>query len=463
MFTSLTEKLQGVFNRIRGKGTLREQDVNEVLREVRLALLEADVHFKVVKDLVGKIRERAVGAEVLQSLTPDQQVIKIVNEELCAILGEDESRIRYSPKPPTVILMVGLQGSGKTTTCGKLATFVRKQGRRPLMVACDIYRPAAIKQLQVVGESVKVPVHADLEQRDVVRIAQDGLKAAQAAQCDVVIVDTAGRLHVDEQMMDEVKRLEQSLSPAETLLVLDSMTGQDAVNVATQFAGQLDVSGFVLTKLDGDTRGGAAISIRAVTGKPIKFAGVSEKPDGLEPFHPDRMASRILGMGDILSLIEKAQSTIDQKAAEDWEKRLRQNTFNLEDFLAQMQQVRKMGPLDQLLKHLPGLGGMQMPEVNEKEIVRVQAMIQSMTREERRDPSILNASRKRRIAKGSGTTVQELNELLSQFEMMRKMFARMNQGKGKGTGGMGKLGKMPMPPPTQPRGGLNRMRTPWGR
>ncbi|HEU4751720.1 MAG TPA: signal recognition particle receptor subunit alpha, partial [Armatimonadota bacterium] len=297
MFNSLTEKLQGVFQRLRGKGTLREQDVTEALREVRLALLEADVNFRVVKDLVARIKERAVGAEVLESLTPAQMVISIVDEELRAVLGEDESRIRYSPKPPTVVLMVGLQGSGKTTTCGKLATLIRRQGRRPMLVACDIYRPAAIRQLQVVGEGVKVPVYADTESRDVVQIAREGLRAAQAEQCDVVIVDTAGRLHIDADMMAEVERLEQSLHPSETLLVLDAMTGQDAVNVATQFTERLDVSGFVLTKLDGDTRGGAAISIRAVTGKPIKFVGVGEKADALEPFHPERMASRILGMG----------------------------------------------------------------------------------------------------------------------------------------------------------------------
>lgn len=429
MFNSLTEKLTGVFNRLRGKGTLREQDVTEALREVRLALLEADVNFRVVKDLVARIKERAVGSEVLESLTPGQHVVKIVNEELCAVLGEDESQINYASRPPTVILMVGLQGSGKTTTCGKLANLVRRQGRRPFLVACDIYRPAAIRQLQVVGEGVKVPVHADLDQRDVVRIAQDGLRAAQAAQCDVVIVDTAGRLHVDEEMMAEVERLARTLNPTETLLVLDSMTGQDAVNVATQFTERLPVSGFVLTKLDGDTRGGAAISIRAVTGKPIKFAGIGEKSDALEPFHPDRMASRILGMGDILSIIEKAQAAVDEKAALEFEKKIRANQFDLELFLNQLQQVRKLGPLDQILAALPGFGGSKMPtpEVDERELNRFQAIIQSMTLEERRDPSILNGSRRRRIARGSGTSVQQVNQLLKQFEQMRQMFTTLNK------------------------------------
>jgi len=444
MFNSLTEKLQGVFTRLRGKGTLREQDVTEALREVRLALLEADVNFRVVKDLVARIKERAVGSDILESLTPAQHVIKIVNEELCAVLGEDDSRIRYSSKPPTVLLMVGLQGSGKTTTCGKLATLVRRQGRRPMLVACDIYRPAAIKQLQVVGAGVGVPVHADLEERDVVKIAQAGLRAAQAAQCDVVIVDTAGRLHVDDDMMAEVERLGGTLQPAETFLVLDAMTGQDAVNVATQFTGRLDVSGFILTKLDGDTRGGAAISIRAVTGKPIKFAGVGEKPDALEPFHPERMASRILGMGDILSLIEKAQMAVDEKSALDLEKKLKANRFDLDDFLTQLLTVRKMGPLDQLLAAIPGLGGgADLPPVNEKELDRFQAIIQSMTLQERREPEILNGSRRRRIARGSGTSVQQVNQLLKQFTEMQKMFSQMSKMSKKKPRGGGGFPRMP--------------------
>lgn len=447
MFNSLTEKLQGVFSRLRGKGTLREQDVVEALREVRLALLGADVNVQVVKDLVARIRERAVGVDVLESLTPDQQVIKIVNEELCGVLGEDESRIRYASRPPTVLLLVGLQGSGKTTTCGKLAGLVRRQGRRPMLVACDVYRPAAVKQLQVVGEGLKVPVHADLSSKDVVRIAEEGVRAANAAGYDVVIVDTAGRLHVDEDMMDEVERLERALKPAETLLVLDAMTGQDAVNVASTFTGRLDVSGFILTKLDGDTRGGAAISIRAVTGKPIKFVGVGEKAEALEPFHPDRMASRILGMGDVLSIIEKAQAAVDEKSAVALEKKILANRFDLDDFLSQLVQVRKMGPLDQLLGAMPFFGGAKapVPEIDERELNRTQAIIQSMTRDERRDPAILNGSRRRRIARGSGTSVQEVNQLLNQFNQMRRMFSQIGQiqsGKKK-VRGMGGLGRMP--------------------
>lgn len=429
MFNSLSEKLQGVFTRLRGKGTLKEQDVAEALREVRLALLEADVNFKVVKDLVGRIKERAVGSDVLESLTPGQQVVKIVNEELCAVLGADESRINFSGQSPTVIMMVGLQGSGKTTTCAKLAAMIRKQGRHPMLIACDVYRPAAIKQLQVVGESVKVPVYADLEQKDVVRIAQDGLRAAREQHCDVVIVDTAGRLHIDEAMMAEVQRLQQLLQPSEELLVLDSMTGQDAVNVATQFTERLNVTGFVLTKLDGDSRGGAAISIRAVTGKPIKFMGVGEKLDALEPFHPERMASRILGMGDVLSIIERAQMAFDEKTALDMQKALLSNRFDLESYLNQMQTVRKMGPLEEIMKAIPGMGGMKLPppEENEQKMNRVQAIIQSMTRDERRDPGILNGSRRRRIARGSGTTVQEVNQMLKEFEQTRKMMSQFHQ------------------------------------
>jgi len=429
MFNSLSEKLQGVFTRLRGKGTLKEQDVTEALREVRLALLEADVNFKVVKDLVARIKERCVGSEVLQSLTPAQHVVKIVNEELCTVLGEDESWIKYSSQPPTVIMMVGLQGSGKTTTCAKLAAMIRKQGRHPMLVACDVYRPAAIKQLQVVGESVKVPVHADLEQKDVVRIAQDGLRAAKEQHCDVVIIDTAGRLHVDEDMMAEVQRLQAALQPSEELLVLDAMTGQDAVNVATQFTERLNVTGFVLTKLDGDTRGGAAISIRAVTGKPIKFMGMGEKLDALEPFHPDRMASRILGMGDVLSIIERAQMAFDEKSALDMQKALLSNRFDLEIYLNQMQTVRKMGPLEEIMKAIPGMGGMKLPppEESEREMSRAQAIIQSMTRDERRDPSILNGSRRRRIARGSGTSVQDVNQLLKKFEQTRKMMSQVHQ------------------------------------
>ncbi|MBI3912122.1 MAG: signal recognition particle protein [Armatimonadetes bacterium] len=429
MFESLTQKLQGVFQRLRGKGTLKEQDITEALREVRLALLEADVNFRVARDLCARIKEKAVGQEVLESLTPSQQVIKIVHEELCALLGEDESRLQYASRPPTVILMVGVQGSGKTTTCAKLAHLIRRQGRRSMLVACDIYRPAAIKQLEVVGAQVGVPAFTLGDRTDVVDIARAAVERAREQGVDVLIVDTAGRLHVDQVMMDEVARLEEALQPQEALLVLDAMTGQDAVNIASEFAGRLNITGFILTKLDGDTRGGAALSVRAVSGKPIKFVGVGEKPEMLEPFHPERMASRILGMGDVLSFIERAQQVVDEKEALALEKKIRANRFDLEDFLGQLQNVRKMGPLEQVLGSLPFFGGrtLSAEDVDETELVRFQAIIQSMTREERRDPSILNGSRRRRIARGSGTGVQDVNRLLNQYQQMRKLFQQMNQ------------------------------------
>lgn len=434
MFESLSDKLQNVFKRLRGKGSLTEADVAEALREVRLALLEADVNFRVVKDFIARVRERAVGQDVLESLTPAQMVIKIVDEELTAILGGAESRINFAPRPPTVIMMVGLQGSGKTTHCAKLANLLRKQGRRPLLAACDIYRPGAIKQLQVVGEQVQAPVFTLGDKQDPVGIARAAAQHAAENGHDVVIVDTAGRLHIDEQMMDEAARMQAALQPQEILLVLDAMTGQDAVRVATEFTGRLGVTGFILTKLDGDARGGAAISIRAVAGQPIKFVGVGEKPDAIEAFHPDRMASRILGMGDVLSLIEKAEAVIDEKQAMELERKLRTNLFDLQDYLEQIQQMRKMGPLDQILNAIPGfsaLQGKQKMEIDEPQFNRVQAIIQSMTRAERHDPSLLNGSRRRRIAAGSGTTVQEVNRLLNQFGQMRKMLhgiAEMEKG-----------------------------------
>lgn len=428
MFESLSQKLQDVFQRLRGKGTLREADVTEALREVRLALLGADVNFRVARNLEARIKERAVGQEILESLTPAQHVVGIVHEELQAVLGEEAAAIQFAPKPPTVILIVGLQGSGKTTLCAKLGALLRRQGRRPLIAACDIYRPAAIKQLQVLGEQVQVPVFTLGDRQDVVDIARAALGAAATEGRDVVIVDTAGRLHVDEQMMAEVERLEQALQPQEVLLVLDAMTGQDAVNVATTFTTRLNVSGFVLTKLDGDTRGGAAISIRAVAGKPIKFVSVGEKPDTLEPFHPERMASRILGMGDVVSLFEKAHAQFDEQKARDLEKKIRTNTFDLDDYLNQLQEVRRMGPIQELLSSLPVFGKMaQKPEVDERELNHVQAIIQSMTKEERHNPSVLNGSRRRRIARGSGTSVQEVNQLLNQFAQMRRMFHDMNE------------------------------------
>ena len=427
MFESLSEKLQSVFKRLRGKGVLSEQDVNEALRELRLVLLEADVNFRVVKDFVARVRERAVGREVLQSLSPAQHVIKIVNEELIELLGGTDTGLSLAPKPPTVIMLVGLQGSGKTTTAAKLASLMRKQGRKPLLVAADVYRPAAIKQLQVLGEQIGIPVFSLGDKQDPVNIGKAAVSAAESAGQDVLILDTAGRLHIDDQMMDELARLKAALSPQEVLLVVDAMTGQDAVNVAEQFGSALGADGFIITKLDGDARGGAALSIKAVTGKPIKFAGVGEKLDALEPFHPERMASRILGMGDVLSLIEKAESAFDQQKAEELERKLRENKFDFEDYLEQLQQMRKMGPLDQLLSMIPGFDArkMQGVEIDEGQIGRVEAIIRSMTKEERHNPEIMNGSRRRRIAQGSGTSVQEVNRLMNQFEQMRKMIREM--------------------------------------
>ena len=434
MFESLSEKLQNVFKRLRGKGALSEADVNEALREVRLVLLEADVNFRVVKDFIVRVRERAVGREVLQSLTPAQQVVKIVNEELTSLLGGSEVGIKLAAKPPTIIILAGLQGSGKTTTAAKLANTLRKQGRKPLLVAADIYRPAAIKQLQVLGSQIGIPVFTLGDKQDAVSIGKAAVGSAQSSGQDVVILDTAGRLHIDEQMMDELKRLKAALSPDEVLLVVDAMTGQDAVNVAEQFNQALEVDGFIVTKLDSDARGGAALSIKAVTGHPIKYAGVGEKLDALEPFHPERMASRILGMGDVLSLIEKAEAAMDQQKVEELERKLRENRFDFEDYLEQLRQMRKMGPLDQLLGMIPGLNPKQMKgvEIDENQIGKVEAIICSMTREERHHPEVMNGSRRRRIAAGSGTSVQEVNRLMNQFEQMRKMIrdlADMEQGR----------------------------------
>ncbi len=436
MFESLTEKLQKVFRRLSNQGKITEADVNEALREVRIALLEADVHFKVVRDFIARVRERAIGQEVLESLTATQQVIKIVHEELVSVLGDGAEGIRFAPKPPTVILLCGLQGSGKTTTAAKLGLWLRKQGRRPLLVAADVHRPAAVQQLKVLGQNLQIPVYAIDNCTDAVRIAHESLQTAVQQGNDVVILDTAGRLHIDSEMMDEVRRVKEATQPNEILLVLDAMTGQDAVRVAEEFHRNLEVDGFILTKLDGDTRGGAAISIRAVVGKPIKFVGIGEKPDALDVFHPDRMAGRILGMGDVLTLIEKAQQTFDQKQVEELQRKLRQNQFDLNDFLVQMRQMQQMGPLDQLLKMIPGLGAqLKDIQIDPKELKHVEAIILSMTPEERANPHIINASRKRRIARGSGTTVHEVNELLSQFEEMRHMIRELNalqSGGGKG-------------------------------
>ena len=425
IFEGLSDKLQGALSKLKSKGKLTEKDVKDAMREVKLALLEADVNFKVVKDFVKKVQDRCVGQEVMESLTPAQHVIKIVNEELTSLMGDVSSKVMISPKPPTVIMMVGLQGAGKTTTSGKLGGYFKKQGKRPLLVACDVYRPAAIKQLQVVGEKLDIPVFNMGDKESPVNIAKAGLSHALKHNNDLVIIDTAGRLHIDETLMDELKSIKSEVKPHEILLVVDSMTGQDAVNVAESFNEALGVDGVVLTKLDGDTRGGAALSIRAVTQKPIKFIGMGEKLDDLEPFHPDRMASRILGMGDILSLIEKAQENIDFEKAKELEQKIKKQELDFEDFLEQMEQIQNMGPLDKILGMIPGMGNIkdQLGDVdlNGKEMKRTKAIVQSMTLEERRDPSILNASRKKRIARGSGTTVQDVNRLIKQFNEMKKM------------------------------------------
>ncbi len=425
IFEGLSDKLQGALSKLKSKGKLTEKDVKDAMREVKLALLEADVNFKVVKDFIKKVQERCVGQEVMESLTPGQYVIKIVNEELTSLMGDVSSKVVISPKPPTVIMMVGLQGAGKTTTSGKLGGYFKKQGKRPLLVACDVYRPAAIKQLQVVGEKLDIPVFNMGDKESPVNIAKAGLSHALKNNNDLVIIDTAGRLHIDENLMGELKSIKSEVRPHEILLVVDSMTGQDAVNVAESFNEALGVDGVVLTKLDGDTRGGAALSIRAVTQKPIKFIGMGEKLDDLEPFHPDRMASRILGMGDILSLIEKAQESMDLDKARELEQKIKKQDLDFEDFLQQMEQIQNMGPLDKILGMMPGMGNIkdQLGDVdlNGKEMKRTKAIVQSMTVEERRNPGILNASRKKRIARGSGTSVQDVNRLIKQFNEMKKM------------------------------------------
>lgn len=441
VFEGLADKLQQTFKKLRGRGKLTESDVNEAMRDVRMALLEADVNFKVVKDFVAKVKERSIGQEVLNSLTPAQQVIKIVNDEMTALMGGTQSRISISSRPPTVIMLVGLQGAGKTTTAGKLANLLaNKQNKRPLLVAADIYRPAAIKQLQVLGEKLDIPVFAMGDKESPVEIAKKALEHAVSYARDIVIIDTAGRLHINEELMAELKAVKQAVKPHEILLVVDSMTGQDAVTVAESFNKDLGLDGVILTKLDGDARGGAALSIKAVTGCPVKFAGMGEKLDALEPFYPDRMASRILGMGDVLSLIEKAESTINLEQAQAMEKKLRKEEFTLDDFLDQLNQVRKMGPLDQILGMIPGMGNqmkkLQGAEIEEGQVKKVEAIIRSMTKKERRDPSILNGSRRKRIAMGSGTRVQDVNRLLKQFEEARKMMKRFQGMQKNKKGGM---------------------------
>ncbi|GCL71326.1 signal recognition particle protein [Paenibacillus sp. JMULE4] len=428
-FEGLSSRLQSVFSKLRGKGKLTEDDVNEALREVRLALLEADVNFKVVKEFVTKVKERAIGQEVMQSFTPGMVVVDIVNKELTALMGGTQSKLVRASKPPTVIMMAGLQGAGKTTTSGKLAKLLLQQNHRPLLAAADIYRPAAIKQLQVLGEQLKIPVFSLGDKVSPVEIAKQALQHAKDHNNDYLIIDTAGRLHIDESLMDELKQIAEAVNPNEILLVVDAMTGQDAVNVAESFHKQLELTGVVLTKLDGDTRGGAALSVKAVTGCPIKFAAMGEKMDALEPFHPERMASRILGMGDMLTLIEKAQATIDADKAKEMERKLRTAEFTFDDFLDQMEQVKKLGPLDQLLDMLPGAGkmkGMKDLKVDDKQMSRVAAIVKSMTKEERQNPDLLNPSRRKRLAAGSGNSIQDVNRFIKQFEDMRKMMKQFS-------------------------------------
>lgn len=425
VFESLSEKLQNALGKLKGKGKLSEKDVDSAMREVRLALLEADVNFKVVKDFIKTVKERAIGIEVMESLTPGQQVVKIVNEELTKLMGEKEVKLDFSSNP-TIILMCGLQGAGKTTTTGKLAMNLKKQNKRPLLVACDVYRPAAIKQLEVVAERVGVPVFSMGDKEDPVFIAKSAVEHGKKHGNDVIIIDTAGRLHIDEELMTEIKNIHDTVNPSEVLLVLDAMTGQDAVNVAESFNNLLELSGVILTKLDGDARGGAALSIRAVTKKPIKFVGMGEKLDELEPFHPERMASRILGMGDVLTLIERAQANMDQNKALELEKKFRTQQFTFDDFLDQLEQMKSMGPIDQLMGMIPGIDAKALKglDINDKDISRIEAIIKSMTKKERDNPDIIDSNRRKRIAKGSGNTVQEVNKLLKQFKETKKMMKK---------------------------------------
>jgi len=445
-FQNLGDKLQGVFKKLRGKGKLSEKDVKDAMREVRLALLEADVNFRVVKDFVAGVTEKAIGRGVLDGINPGQQVVKFVHDDLVSLMGATQSQLTFSSKPPTVYMMVGLQGAGKTTSTGKLAGILRKQGKRPLLVACDIYRPAAIKQLQIVGRTYDIPVFEMGDKVSPVTITEKALEHAAANNNDVVIIDTAGRLHIDEELMDELHQIRTTARPQEILLVVDAMTGQDAVNVAQTFDQKLGLDGIIVTKLDSDTRGGAVLSVKAVTGKPIKYVGMGEKLEDMEVFHPDRMASRILGMGDILTLVDKAQAAFDEKQAAELEQKMRTNTFTLEDFLVQMQQMKQMGPLKDLLGMVPGMDQAAMANVNidEKALAHTEAIIQSMTKKERHDPTIINGSRKRRIAAGSGRTIQEVNRLLKQFEEMRKMMKGFTGGGMFGKKGkVGKKGKFP--------------------
>lgn len=448
VFSSLADKLQDTFKKLTGKGKLTEADINEAMRTVRMALLEADVSYKVVKDFVATVKERALGAEILESLTPGQQVVKIVQEELTALMGSENAAINMADKPPTIIMMAGLQGSGKTTSAAKIANIFKKKGRRPLLVAGDIYRPAAIKQLEVLGEQTGIPVFSLGDKISPVEIARQGVEHAREHHNDIVLIDTAGRLHIDEALMQELKDIKATVEPHEILLVVDSMAGQDAVKVAEAFNAELEIDGLVLTKMDGDTRGGAALSARAVTGKPIKFVGMGEKLDAMEPFYPDRMASRILGMGDVLTLIEKAQEAFDEQKSLELESKMRSATFTLDDFLDQLKEIRRMGNMKEMLAMLPGVGAkLKDIDIDERELIKVESIVLSMTKEERQKPEIINASRKRRIAAGAGVQVMQVNRLLHQFEDMRKLMKklvsegkikpdRIHKGKGKkGRGG----------------------------
>ena len=449
IFESLSDRLQETFKKLRGHGKLTEDDVNEAMREVRMALLEADVNFKVVKNFIKTVKERAIGQDILETLTPAQVVVKIVDEELTKLMGGTQSRINMSPNPPTIIMMAGLQGAGKTTSAGKLGLSLKKQGKRPLLVACDIYRPAAIKQLQVVGKQLDIPVFSMEQGTDAVTIAKSSIAYSQSHANDVIIIDTAGRLQIDEALMQELRDIKAEVKPHEILLVVDAMTGQESVNVAQTFNESLGLDGVIMTKLDGDARGGAALSVKAVTNVPIKFVGVGEKLEPLQPFHPDRMASRILGMGDVLSLVEKAQQTFDMEEAKKMEKKLRKDEFTLDDFLSQMQQVKKLGSLENILGMIPGMGGLKKQlegqdiDLDGKEMRQIEAIIRSMTPKERADISIINGSRRKRIAMGSGTKVQDVNQLLKQFGEMKKMMKKMKKmQKGKGFPGLGALGNL---------------------
>ena len=432
MFESLSDKMQNVMKKLRGQTRISEKELKEMLREVKLALLEADVNYKVVKDFVASIEEKALGEDVMKSLTPGQQVVKIVRDELTNLLGDTNSGLNFSSNPPTIIMLVGLQGSGKTTLCGKLSNYLRKQGKKPYMVACDVYRPAAVKQLETLGKSLGVDVYSEPDSKDVVQIAKNGIKEAQSKLCNVVLIDTAGRLQIDEALMNELVELKKAVRPHEIMLVIDAMVGQEAVNVAQSFNDKLGIDSITMSKLDSDSRGGAALSVKSITKKPIKFASVGEKLSDLEPFYPDRLASRILGMGDVLSIIDKAEEAYEEEEAIELEKKIRKNEFTLDDYLAQMKKIRKMGSFKQLIAMIPGVPKeLKDIEIDEKQLLRIDAIITSMTKEERQNPKILNASRRQRIAKGSGNQVQDINRFIEQFTQMQKMMKSMMNGNGK--------------------------------